>query len=107
MMELTDLRDGLLTVTTKTYHYAPPENVRGNYIVWAEDGETATIWADNVKKAKGSAGTVDYFTKTEYDPNIAAIEALFNVLKIGWKLNSVQHERETGYIHYEWVWRMF
>jgi hypothetical protein len=35
---------------------------------------------------------------------LGTVQAFFNTLEIGWKLNSIQHEDDTGYDHYEWVW---
>lgn len=104
-MKLTDLRDLLLTVTSDTFHYkawAKPDK----YIVWAEDGETDSLNADDQKTEQVLQGTIDYFTKTEYDLNFELIQAKLNSADLSWRLNSIQHEEETGYIHYEWVWEM-
>ena len=51
-------------------------------------------------------GTIDYFTKTEYDPAFTAIQAALTTLGISYRLNSVQYEVDTKYLHYEWVWEM-
>ena len=48
-------------------------------------------------------GTIDYFTKTEYDSNVKLIQEKLNYIDVAWRLNSIQHEEDTGYIHYEWV----
>jgi nucleosome binding factor SPN SPT16 subunit len=52
------------------------------------------------------AGTIDYFTKTEFDPIVETIQEKLNSIDIAWRLNSVQYEKDTGYIHYEWAWEM-
>ena len=101
-MKLSDIRDALLEVIPDVFHYeawAKPDK----YIVWAEDNEASSLNADNKKQEQVLEGTVDYFTKTEYDPNFKLIQSKLNAIDISWKLNSVQHEEETGYIHYEWV----
>ena len=51
-------------------------------------------------------GTIDYFTRTEYDPNFEKIQEVLSEAEISYRLNSVQYEDETGYIHYEWVFQV-
>lgn len=102
---LSDVETALLTVTQNVGHYAALEQT-DKYIVWAEDGSGVSSWSDNKRKAGSITGTVDYFTKTENDTNTALIEAAFKSIRISWRLNSVQYERDTGYIHFEWAWEM-
>jgi hypothetical protein len=104
-MKLTDLRDLLLTITPNTFHfkaYAKPDK----YIVWAEDGEAGSCNADDQKVDQVLQGTIDYFTKTEFDINFELIQDKLNSADLVWRLNSIQHEEDTGYIHYEWLWEM-
>lgn len=104
-MVLSDLKTALLTVTQNVYHF-DATGATGNYIVWAEDGASEVLWADNQMKNQVITGTIDYFTKTEYDPNFGLIQAALNTLGISYRLNSVQFEDDTKYIHYEWAWEM-
>lgn len=104
-MSLLDLRDLLLTVTQDTFHYYAHKKP-DKYIVWAEDGESGSNTADNNKVNQVIQGTIDYFTKMEFDPNFDLIQEKLNSIDISWSLNSVQYEEDTGYIHYEWVWEM-
>lgn len=104
-MKLSDIRDASLEVIPDVFHYnalAKPDK----YIVWAEDGEAGSLNADDQKTDQVLQGTIDYFTKTEYDPNFKLIQSKLNSIDVTWRLNSVQYEEETGYIHYEWVWEM-
>lgn len=74
------------------------------YFVWMEDG-AADLEADNLHIERAMTGTTDLFTKIEFDPWKEALEASFNASPyIAWRLNSVQHEEETGFWHYEWAW---
>lgn len=78
-----------------------------NYIVWAEEGEGDAVHADGQRVECAILGTIDYFTKTENDPIVKEIEAALNSDDgLAWELNSVQWERETGYIHYEWAFEI-
>ena len=104
-MKLSDLRDLLLTVTQDTFHYFATKKPN-KYIVWAEDTEANSSHADNHKTNQVIQGTIDYFTKMEFDPNFDLIQEKLNSIDITWKLNSIQFEELTGYIHYEWVWEM-
>ena len=104
-MKLSDIRDALLQVLPDVFHYeawAKPDK----YIVWAEDTEADSLNADDKKEEQVLQGTIDYFTKTEYDPNFKLIQAKLNSIEIGWRLNSIQHEQDTGYIHYEWIFEL-
>ncbi|ODM27633.1 hypothetical protein A7W90_16220 [Clostridium sp. Bc-iso-3] len=104
-MTLQNLKNLLLTIGPPVFHYFASGQTR-NYIVWAEDGEGASGHADNKKTTQVISGTIDYFTKDEFDPVTEQIQGKLNDSRISWRLNSVRHEKETGYIHYEWTWEM-
>lgn len=104
-MNLVELRDLLLAVTPDTFHYEAHKKP-DKYIVWAEEGEGSSGHADGHKTLQVIQGTIDYFTKTEFDPNFELIQKKLNTADIAWKLNSIQHEEKTGYIHYEWVFEV-
>lgn len=104
-MQLADLGDSLKTVIPDVFHYNAFKK-SDQYIVWAEDGEADSSNADDQKEDQVIQGTIDYFTKTEFDPNFELIQCKLNSIDISWRLNSIQFEEKTGYIHYEWVWEM-
>ncbi|MVB11178.1 hypothetical protein CAFE_18860 [Caprobacter fermentans] len=102
MNSLDTLKAALLSVADNVGHYKAHKKT-DQYIVWAEDGGGGG-YADNRHTTDTLTGTVDYFTKSEYDPNVKAIGAALDAAGIAHRLNSVQYEDDTGYIHYEWVW---
>jgi hypothetical protein len=104
-MTLLDLRDLLLTVTSDVFHYHAHKKP-DKYIVWAEDGQGDSVFADEKMEDRALQGTIDYFTKTEFDPNVELFQTKLTEAEISWRLNSVQHEDDTGYIHYEWIWEL-
>ena len=60
------------------------------------------------KGEQAITGTVDYFTLTEYDGNIEAIQLALNTVEnLSWAINSVQYEEDTNLIHYEWRWSLY
>lgn len=74
------------------------------YFVWQEDGRDDLI-ADNRHAEERVTGSTDLFTMQEFDPWAARFEtALDDAPGISWELNSVQHEQDTGFWHYEWIW---
>lgn len=93
---------GVAQIPGDVFHYRrsqlPPP-----YTVWQEDGADQ-LEADNCVAELSPSGTLDYYTKTELDPNVDVIQAVLNSLPIAWSLNSVQFEEDSGIIHYEWVW---
>ena len=104
-MKLTDLRDALLEVTQDTFHYEATHKP-DKYIVWAEDTEADSLNADDRKEEQVIQGTIDYFTKTEYDANVKLIQEKLNSIEISWRLNSIQYEEDTKFIHYEWIFEL-
>ncbi|MGN0134735.1 MAG: hypothetical protein ACI4AO_08405 [Anaerotignum sp.] len=99
--KLQKVKDALLTVTEAVFHYFAVDKP-DQYIVWAESGEANSVEADNCKQEQTIGGTIDYFTKTDFDQNIDAIQNAMKSAEISFSLESVQYEEETGYIHYEW-----
>lgn len=73
------------------------------YVIWAEDGPDDYFNADNRHGEWSIHGTIDYFTKKEYDPVFDEIQDRLNVLCLSrWRWLSTQYEDETGLIHHEW-----
>lgn len=105
MTRLNAIKTALLTVTNKCYHFTAPQSVTGSYIVWAEDNQASSVWADGEMQNQVIEGTVDYFTKSEFDATAETIQNALNGV-CSWRLSSIQYERDTGYIHYEWVWQV-
>lgn len=105
-MRLVEVRDVFLSVLPEsTFHYkalSKPDK----YIVWAEEGQADAVYEDNEMKIQVTEGTVDLFTKTEYDPIFSAIQKAMDKADMDWYWNSTQPEEDTGYIHHEWVWRV-
>ncbi len=104
-MTLADLRDLLLGVTPDVFHYFATKKP-DKYIVWAEDGQGDSVYSDESMDDRAIQGTIDYFTKTEFDHNVELIQSKLTEAEISWRLNSVQYEEDTGYIHYEWIWEL-
>lgn len=101
--KLRTVRDALVGVTDACYHYRrPPAAPKSNYIIWAEDSEDGSFDANNRKQEQQIHGTVDYYTLTEFDPVVDAIQEAFVSAGIGFRINSVQYEDDTNLIHYEW-----
>ena len=100
--KLMRVRDALVSVTAKTYHYRRPSTVQKEYIVWAEDSEDASFNADNRKAEQQIHGTIDYFTQQEFDPLIDSIQNALDEARVSFRLNAVDYEDDTKLIHYEW-----
>lgn len=102
-MTLVDLKNALLTATSRVYHFSG-NGATAPYIVWAEDGQADAVWADGKMQEQVITGTIDLFTKTEYDPLFNAIQTALNGIDISYRLESIQYEEDTKLIHYEWSW---
>lgn len=86
----------------KVYHYWRPR-LSAPYLIWAEDGPADYYISDNRHSEISIHGTLDYFTKEEYDPVFDEIEAkLTELFESRWRWLSTQYEDGTGLIHHEW-----
>ena len=101
-MQLADVKTALLTVTTNLRHY-DATGLIAPYVVWSEDTQADAVYADGKMKEQGIQGTIDLFTKTEYDPKFAQIQTALNNAGISFYLDSIQYEEDTKLIHYQWI----
>jgi len=102
--KLEPIKAALVEICPETYHYwrSAPKGVKA-YIVWAEDEEASSLNGNNLKLEQGIHGTIDYFTKTEFDEVVDDIQEALNALEnVSFRINSVQYEDETMFIHHEW-----
>jgi len=104
-MQLSDIGVALAAVIPNTSRYSAIKK-DDQYLVWAEDGQAAAKFADGKMVNQALTGTVDYFTRMPDDPKVKAIQGALNRLSLSWRLESVQYEEETRYIHHEWVWEV-
>lgn len=99
--KLKQLGDGLSLISQRCHHYSRVET-EAPYIVWAEQYEEDSFYADNRKKNQGVHCVVDYFTKTEFDTTIDRIQQYLDESGFSWSLDNVEYEDETNLIHYNW-----
>lgn len=104
-MNLQTVKNAMLTVGVPVSHYTATKKP-DKYIVWAEDSQGEPLWADGRMIGQVIQGTIDYFTRTENDPNVDKIQHALTDVDISFRLNSIQYEDDTRFIHYEWVWEV-
>lgn len=104
-LKLRQMGEAFATVTKNAYHYFRPVT-SFPALIWAESGEADSFHADNRKACQTIQGTVDLFTKTEFDPLLDDVQTALEGLGVAWYLSSVQYEDETNAIHYEWTWEV-
>jgi hypothetical protein len=104
-MSLQEFKAMLLTITSNVFHYQAYSKL-DKYIVWAEDSESDASYADDKKVDQITQGTIDYYTKLEFDPMVKSIQDKLTENEISWTLASVQYEEDTKYIHHEWLWEV-
>lgn len=104
-MNLQRIKDALLAVGVPVSRYTAVKKP-DRYIVWSEDSQGAALWSDGHMAGQVIQGTIDYFTRTEDDQNVDKIQQALDGAEISFRLNSIQYEDDTRYIHYEWVWEV-
>lgn len=103
---LLDISTALVSIPGLSVGHYRNMKQDGDYCVWAEDTEPGAVSGDNRKEIQNLQGTIDFFTRTEFNPIADAIQNALNDAGISFYLNSVQYEDETAYIHYEWVFEV-
>lgn len=105
MIKLRAIGRAFSEVCPATSHYFRADRSTAPFLIWAEDGEQNSMQGGNNKRTQAINGTVDYYTKTEFDPTVDQIQVAMNNQGLAWEMNSIQYEEETGLIHYSWDWR--
>lgn len=95
----------------KAYHYKAPSSETLPYCVWYEDGEYSSLETDNHKAEQAIGGYVDYFTKTEFDGMVDAIQnALNGVDNCSWSYDATIYgdpsSDSNNAIHHVFRWRV-
>jgi len=73
--------------------------------VYAEDNEKA-LYANNAHAERVLEGTIDFYSREGTGAAKRNIEAALTLYKIPYRLNSIQYEEDTGFVHYEWVFEV-
>lgn len=102
--KLTPLAE-MLSRCGVTYHYCHKAGTIPA-IVWAEDGEEEPFNSDNKKSEQTIHVVIDYYTETEFDPVVDAIqEGLGKIAGANWKYEDVTYDDGANVIHHVWeVW---
>lgn len=100
--KLMRIRDALASVEgLEVYHYWKP-HMNAPYCVWQEES-TEAVWTSNHVGEFTVSGSIDYFTKIEFDSMVDTIQESLNSIEcLGWNLEAVQYEDQTNLIHYTW-----
>lgn len=98
---LNKVKGALLTVSENVGHYEALKK-EDSYIVWAEDGSGAQLAGDNHALNQAVSGLIHYYTRMESDETVNRIVSALKEARISFRLQAVQYEEETKYIHYTW-----
>lgn len=105
--QLKKIRDALNEIEClEIYHYWH-ERKSAPYAIWQEEGEGDSLHTGNHKSCQVITGTLDYYTKVDYDPMVDTIQEKLNEIEnLGWALDTVIYEDDTGLIHFSWTWEI-
>lgn len=95
---------GAMTNPTPCTHYLRSVSTTP-FVVWQEDADNSTR-ADNAVEEQAISGTIDLFSRIEYDPAIDVVQDFLNRYGCSWYLSSVQYEDDTNLIHHEWIFEV-
>lgn len=111
------IKEALLSLGVEVRPMAAAPGTKPPYIVYSPDGAN-DFTAGGRHAEKAVEGTIDLYTKEQFDPLARKIENALDDLAgnqtIAWHMNSVQYETEagtpesgyTGLTHYEWVYQI-
>lgn len=100
------VRDALLTLNCDVYHYTRNDSKASKYIIWMEQGQGNGLQLNDKKDEQSISGTIDFYTKDEYDSIVDEIQDALNVNYISFTLTDIQYEEENDIIHYTWEWEL-
>jgi len=103
-MTVEIVRDALLTVSDKVYHYKPDPNIKTGYIVWGETGTDNIFEADDEIDTITIGGELYYYTKVEYDPTFDQICEALDEHDISWALINIGYDKDLEQIVYAMKW---
>jgi len=101
-LQLADVKAALLTVTTNLRHY-DATGLIAPFVVWSEDTQSDAVYANGRMEEQAIQGTIDLYTRTEYDSKFSQIQTALNDAGISFYLDSIQYEEDTKLIHYQWI----
>lgn len=92
------------TSTNEIYHYDATGGKGDRYIVWQEEGESDSLFLDNQHDEIVIKGSLDIYTKIEFDDLVDEIIDLFNAKGISFNIINIEYETNSSYIHYSFDW---
>lgn len=91
------------TSTNEIYHYDATGGKGDRYIVWQEE-ESDSLFLDNQHDEIVIKGSLDIYTKIEFDDLVDEIIDLFNANGISFNIINIEYETNSSYIHYSFDW---
>lgn len=101
---LERIKEALLSIGLPIFNYWPLDQ-DGDYIVYGDDGDGESQYADNRKGERSRSGTIDLFTKTPNDPMADSLEESLDDIELSYRKNSLQFEIDTRFFHHEWIYQ--
>ena len=92
------------TSTNEIYHYDATGGKGDRYIVWQEEGESDSLFLDNQHDEIILKGSLDIYTKVEFDDLVDDVIDLFNANGVPFNIISIEYETNSSYIHYSFDW---
>ena len=107
-MPMTEIKTALDATGLPFAHFAWQKNAveaRTDHGVYAEDDELA-LYANNGQVERILQGTIDYYTRDDTGGPKATIETQLDAAGIMYRIESIEFEQDTGFIHYEWIFEV-
>lgn len=107
-MTIYDVRDALLSVTDRAYHYKAPRTVvdsGDSYAVWGETGITS-LPADDGPAEWALSGMVYFYTPEEYDPLFDDICRALAEAGVAVRPGRIGYDESRSETSYELVWEI-
>lgn len=86
-------------------HYGWSHAPAGDYGVFGEDRGDDFVAGDRHVE-HGTSCFVTLYTRDDGPLPRRKVEEALNTLRCPWRLNAVLYERDSGYIHFEWIVRI-
>lgn len=102
MQRLRIVKNALISVTEKLYHYEAPNDITDDYIVYSENGEGSSVSGDNYKLEQSISCNIYLYSKNEHCPLFDEIQKSLRENRISFVFIDAEYDSETELICWTW-----
>lgn len=105
-MSVKTVRDALLSVVERAYHYHEQTGCDLPYAIYGETGAPVVVSGDDAPTILAVRGEIYYYTDAEFDEKVDEICDALTDAGVSWSLDAIGYTPEDGRISYQIHWEV-